>query len=153
MRVVVISTILFVGCSFDNHKPDTDGGPTVKGDTLQIDQECLTGSSKCDGEGGLKYCVDGRWTVEDCEDLCSRSGGQAIGCGPNGANDICICLPHAGFWEVCGDRKCGLGLICRMYTLHQGVCTRQCCEMKGMPCAFPSCPTGFWCGMGLCERN
>lgn len=151
-RIVAV-TVLWIGCISDDPVATTDSGSVIMTDILHIDQGCIIGASECNGEGGLKRCVSGKWEINACKDLCAKEGAQVVGCGPNENGDICICLPYASFWEVCGARECGPGLMCRMITMAQGVCTRQCCEMKGMPCGFPPCPAGFWCAMGICEHD
>lgn len=108
----------------------------------------------CDGEGGITQCVDGVRVRAGCANLCAIEGQQAVGCGPVGGQDACLCAPWGGAWDACGEvLGCGEGLLCLPMTLVQGICVPRCCEKGTEPCALPPCPDGLWCCAGICRPN
>jgi hypothetical protein len=151
MRTVMILPILLCACSDSATAPDF--GLVHTADLMVTDAACREGEAVCDGEDSIRVCSFGRWDTSECERLCAKEGSYSIGCKRSGDKDACVCVQYAKFWELCGARLCGSGLVCRMVTLAQGICTQKCCERPHDPCNWLPCPAGYWCGFaGLCAR-
>jgi hypothetical protein len=150
MRATVILLVLLCACS-DLPIP-LDSGPVPAADLMAADISCPEGATVCEGDDSIRVCAFGRWDTSGCDRLCAKEGSYSIGCKRSGDKDACVCVPYAGFWEPCGARLCETGLVCRMVTVAQGICTQRCCERQHDPCDWPPCPSGYWCGFAnLCE--
>ncbi len=91
---------------------------------------CTSSSpAQCIGTKSLKYCNNGQWKTDTCQNLCVTGGyGYADSCKVVSGQSVCLC--GGGFGDPCNNttKKCASSLICVNFNSNPnlGFCTKEC---------------------------